>query len=158
MNTSREEGFYWVKNSAGIYQIAFWVNSNWLSVGKENGRPEGDFEVVSDLLEPSPSKVENDKPPSIKKTNLERYPGSIKYKTNLDYPKEFFLADLPPRRNNPNPLPLQPLEVDDYILLPFHPSAEIFAGKHLTYKVIHVEGDQVSLEAIGFRVTFLENE
>jgi hypothetical protein len=157
MNTSREEGFYWVKDSAGVSQIALWVDSNWLSVGKANGRPESDFKVVSDLLQLS-SESDDDKPPYIRKTNLERYPGSIKYKTNLDYPKEFFLADLPIRRRNPNPFPLQPLEVDDYILLPFHPSAEIFAGKHLTYKVIHVEGDQVSLEAIGFRVTFLENE
>jgi len=49
---SREEGFYWVKSVNDIYEVALWVNSEWFSAGRKDGRPDNHFQVVSNCLKP----------------------------------------------------------------------------------------------------------
>ena len=86
---------------------------------------------------------------------LTDYPQSLRYTTNLDYPKVFHLV-LPPHRKDADNRKLKPLVVGDWVQLP------IFRGINdikKTYKVTGVSADsRVTLEAISFRMTFVESE
>lgn len=90
--------------------------------------------------------------------DLSKYPQKIKYTTNLDYPKSFYLVLLPERRGSkpPDTRTLEPLEVGEYVSLPIRLDENLLGS--ITYKVDSISGNHTELSVVYSRCGEVEEE
>lgn len=83
---------------------------------------------------------------------LENYPEKRAYRTNLTFPTSFWLVGLPARRGSDRATGLRPLEIGDYVKLPYHPMDR----RESLYRITDLIDDHVTLEPVSFRMTITE--